>query len=350
MRRLIQFLMLVCCLCYAMVTATAQGADDFDKLKSEFQQKAAAALGDDPVQTWGSLSLYSSRKLLSNAAALEFNKSDVSVAVTFPQQALSPQPPTIDLKMPHIIKNCSIFDCCDCGFFSPWCCVCDVTMAGPKAACELTKSVLDLAAGAHLGSIEFRDVTVQAVLDQTPLKVTISDDLSTASVTTTTGDLKVKGTIGGKADIHLETLVSVFTACFILKPVVLPPTEVEVTAKVPTFSSSIDSSSSDDGTDVRLSLQKTSLHLEFKNSIFLRALGNNPDLFITCSIPAGALTVAGIIDQVFGIDKSIDINPQSFPPKKIGQLSIEMPGRQVKTKLSPRANSLSLGVVEKTVQ
>ena len=318
--------------------------DEFDALKSEFQQKATEALGDDPVQTWDTLSLYTSRQVVSKTAALEFNKSEVNISATFPQQVLSPQPPTIDLIMPHIIKNCSIFDCCDCGLFSPHCCLCDVAMAAPKAACEISKAILDLAAGAHLGSIEFKDVAAQAVIDPTQLKVDIDGSLSHATLN---ANIKARGTIEGKADIHLEPLVSVFTACFTLKPVDIPRTPVEITAASPSFENKIETTTSDNGTVLKLSLNKTALKLNFKNSPFLTTLANNPDLFITCPIPAGALSIVGIVDQVFGIDKSIDLDPQNFPPVALSQLAIEIPGiPPVKTKLGPRANALALGVVE----
>jgi len=318
--------------------------DEFDALKSEFQQKATDALGPDPVQTWDTLSLYTSRQVISKTAALEFNKSEVNISATFPEQVLSPQPPTIELTMPHIIKNCSLFDCCDCGLFSPQCCLCDVAMAAPKAACEVGKAILDLAAGAHLGSIEFKDVAAQAVIDPTPLKIDIDNNLSHANITS---NIKASGSVEGKADIHLETLVSVFTACFTLKPVDIPRTPVEVTAATPSFENTIETSSSDDGTVLHVSLKKTALKLNFKNSPFLTTLLNNPDLFITCTIPAGALSIVGIVDQVFGIDKSIDLDPQNFPPVPLTQLSVEIPGTPpVKTKLAPRANALALGVVE----
>jgi hypothetical protein len=246
--------------------------------------------------------------------------------------------------MPHIIKNCSLFDCCDCGFFSPQCCLCDVAMAAPKAACEISKAILDLAAGAHLGSIEFKDVAAQAVIDPTQLKVDIDSSLSHATIN---ADIKASGSVEGKADIHLETLVSVFTACFTLKPVNIPRTPVEITAAQPSFENKVETSTSGNGTVLNLSLKKTALKLNFKNSPFLTTLFNNPDLFITCPIPAGALSIAGIVDQVFGIDKSIDLDPQNFPPVQLTQLSVEIPGSPpVKTKLAPRANALALGVVE----
>jgi len=281
--------------CVWCTSAIAFAQDDFDKLRSEFQQKATTTLGPDSVQTSDSLSFYVSRKLLSNAVKLEFNKSDVRIAAAFPRQTLSPQPKPVDLTMPHIIKSCApiCFNCCDCGLFSPDCCLCDIGRAAciaaeapVLAACQATKTILDLAAGAHLGSIEFKDVVAQASMDPSPLKIDIDDTLSNATIN---ANLSVRGEIEGKADIHLETLVSVFTACFTIKPVDIPRTPIVITASSPTFQNKLDPVPSDDGISIQVTLQKTSLHLNFKVSPLLTIIANNPDLIVTCALPSGVI-------------------------------------------------------------
>jgi hypothetical protein len=345
MKSLIRSLLLLSCFCWISATAFAQ--DDFDKLKSEFQQKATTALGADPIQTWDSLSLYASRKLISRATSVEFNKSEVIIAATFPHQILSPQPQPIHLIMPHIIKNCSCFDCCDCGVFSPHCCICDGLQAACRAGCAAVKAVLDLAAGAHLGRIDFKDVAAQAIIDPTPLTADIDDSFSTASIK---ANIKVRGIIEGKADVSLEPLVSIFTACFTLKPIDIPPTPIEISTSSPTFENKLEPLSTDDGISLQLSLKKTTLNLAFNVNPLLRIIANNPDLFVTCPLPAGVGAIIGatnqLFNQVFNLDRSIDLEPHSFPPARIGQLSIDMPGRPNKTKLGPRVNPLALGVVE----
>jgi hypothetical protein len=204
------------------------------------------------------------------------------------------------------------------------------------------KAILDEVAGAHLGEIDFSNVVAEGDIAPTQLHIQIDSSLNPA----VSGDVSASGSIAGDADVHLTPLSSVFTACFPLKTIQVPTTSVQVTAVSPTFSSKFTSVDADDGLEFQLSLQQTTLHLGFTIDPLLHIILNNPSLFVTCPLPTGVGVALGSMDQVFNFDKSVGIDQKDLPPQTIGVLSVQMPGQEVKTKLSSQTNSLAVGVVE----
>jgi hypothetical protein len=334
-------------------------ADDFDSFKAAFQQKATAALSADPVNTWDVLSLYVSRAALSDVTAVEVNKADLSLSAQFPQQPISLSPTQLTFPENNISCAPRCQSCGTCNFTHPGGCLCEAlrgaciaTEAPVLAACVESKAILDQFANAHLGSISFSNVAVSGSfsspvninIDPTFANITVNENLSGSAV--------VQGDANISLDRGTSAVLTVFaySPCFLQKTIHVNPTPVTVTSSSPTVSMTPAPQGSDDGVEIQLSLQATSLDLKFNVDPLLSIIKDNPSLFVTCPLVAHVGIALGSLDQVFDFNKSISIGSQALPVIDIGQLAITQPGQTTKTKLILKNNALSIGVADASVQ
>jgi hypothetical protein len=352
MKILIVFAMALGCALILYTQVNAQ--DEFDDFKTEFQNKERAAMGNDPIDTWDSLSLYASKKFVARSTSLAFNKSEVTVEAVLPDQAIG-NLPTVNMTFPQIIKSCAprCMSCCDCGLFKPGCCACHIARgaciiaeAPLIIACQAAKTVLDAAAGKHVGDITFDNARVQAAIDATPLNLNVADDFSAASLRSTTGGFRARAVVQGSVHVRLKTLAGVFLACWPSQDLTIPPTPIVVSTSDPiAIENTAEPVAVENGLELKLKMKKASAKVRYSFVSFIELIVNNPRFVITCPLPATLLIAAAVGDLIFDFDKSFDL-PTPETPVQIGFITLKRPGSDQPLRLMPRISALSFGVVE----
>src|SRR5436190_23138116 len=109
------------------------------------------------------------------------------ISASFPNQAVSPPPPELPLTVPRDESNCDQCDTCSGGGVGRGLCESaragwEVETAPIRGLCEAKKKVVNFWAGTNIGTVEFSGVQAEAKLAETPLTLSINQDLSQATL------------------------------------------------------------------------------------------------------------------------------------------------------------------------
>jgi hypothetical protein len=345
-------LLMVASHCRAQESAASDLDSDFAAFVQEYKAKAAPTLGPESVLTWNVASVYISRLFISRSVADAFNKANVTVQAVFPKQTLNPQPPSFDLVMPHIIKSCDP-PCgnCDGGGPGRWACeagraTCIAATASVVAMCFVAKTTLDAAAGLYLGHVDPYDIELQANMSASSLQLAIPADLSIAQMTT---NLNVHGVAQGHANVELTPLAGAFTACWPHQSLTIPATGLAVSSQQFTAVAPFTLTPKPDGVQISTAIQQMSFDLTFDGNPLIAVLTANPQVYITCPLPAGVLTTVGLINYFVPLKET-----ESFTPDQVstvvGKIALDIPGLNKQATIQMVAAPLSIGVTEAPAQ
>lgn len=332
-------------------TSTDSADVAFSVFKAAFQQKVSEALSPESLQTWEVVSAHISKAFVSRALAAEFNKSEIQIAATFPNQRISPQPSPLPLNIPRDESNCDECHHCSGGGPGRWVCegargACMVSTAPVRILCEAKKALVNLVAG-NAGRVEFSEVEALGILNPTRLNLAVNEDLSGANLNS---DINVFAAFAGKATLKLNPVAKALTLCPIDLTFDIPRLPVTVSTKSLPFRNRFERTLSDtrERIDFQLTIEEAELDLGFPISPLVAAVGNNLGNFVTCPLPTGIIGVVGVIDQVFHFNYRFKLS-QNFTAK-IGGLSVTIPGRPKKVELTLKDSPLSVGFAEAAAQ
>jgi hypothetical protein len=341
-------LLIVAGTCTAQEPVAADLDSDFAAFVQEYKAKAVPTLGPESVATWTVGSVYISRLFISQSVAETFNKANVTVRAVFPKQSLNPQPPSFNLVMPHIIKNCDPpCGSCDGGGLGRLACeagrtTCIATTRPIVDACLVAKAALDAWAGSYLGHVDPYDIELQANMSASALQLAIPADLSRAEMTT---NLNVHGIVQGHANVDLTSLAGAFTACWPHQSMTIPATGVAISSQQFTAVAPFTLTPMPDGVQISTAIQQISFDLTFDGNPLISVLKDNPQVYISCTLPAGAFTTLGIVNYFMPLKET-----ESFTPDQVttvvGKITLDIPGSNRKTTLQMVAPPLSIGVTE----
>lgn len=345
------FVLTISLSCPAQLAPASDVDADFKSFEQDFKTKAISGLGDESIAGWQVASVYVSRAFIAGSAATSFGKANITVQATFPKQTLRPQPKPFDLVMPHIIKNCDP-PCPSCGG-GPfgWACegaraACIATTAPFVASCLVTKAALDAAAGLYLGHVDPYDMELAATMNASTLRLDVAKDLSSAHLTT---DLNVHGIVQGHANVELTPLAGVFTACWPHQSMTIPATGVQVSNSSFSGGSSIQLLTDPGGITIQANVQTMSFDIHFDGNPVISVLMANPQVYITCPLPAGLLTSFGVYSYIVPLVETESFNPGQIAVS-VGKISLNMPGIATPTTLKIVQNALAVGVMQDTAQ
>lgn len=353
-----RFAMLICLICF--LGSACFGQDEFDQLSAAFKQKAATSLGIEATQSEDSLSVYVSKKTISSAINTAVNTSQVSIATDIQQKSFDNIPP-LPVKIGKIIKNCDIINCdgCnqDCGDFDPFCAadklqcnirrgVCLGAKLAAEAPCYTAKALTDALNGVTVVEFHFSDIKAKGNVTTTAINIAVKDDLSSVKLES---DLNANLEVDGQATPHVNVLAGVSTGCLpIQPPLAINSIPVPISNKSISFDSKFEQLPSDEGTKLRVTIEKANFKLTTNIKPFLMILHDNPHFYLTCVVAAIPLEVAGIVDMFFPINITTDQSLANIGGFDVGLITIkDFPTRPKNLKLTPTVNTLSLGAVEK---
>jgi hypothetical protein len=333
--------------CGAQLAPAPDLGADFANLEQGFKAKAVSGLGPESVANWQAASVYISRGFLADSTATSFNKANITVQAVFPKQTLNPQPKPFDIVMPHIIKSCDP-PCPSCGG-GPfgWACeagraACIVTTAPIVASCLVVKTALDAAAGLYLGHVTPYDLELAATMNASALQLSVAKDLSSTQLTT---NLQLHGIVQGHANVDLTTLAGVFTACWPHQSMTIPPTGVQVSNSGFTAGSALQLGNTSDGITIQAVVQNMNFDIQFDGNPVISVLMANPQVYITCALPAGLLTSFGVYTYIVPLVESVSFNPGQVSVS-LGKISLDIPGITTSTTFVPVQNALAVGLVQ----
>lgn len=344
------------------IHAQVDDLENFDKLKSDFQQKTSSSLGAETMQSWEKLSVYISKKIVSKAVTTAFNNSSVSVSIHIENASIDvPEPKTYKLKDIDQIDCSARCPKCDndCGGFPgnipceaekaaicrPLQATCLAAEAPVIAACEVLNAVKRAAGNVDLVTLKVKNLNGKADVSTSTIKLEIDEALTK---TTFVSNFDAEARVQGNVNVSVAPLPGLLTACSPVQPTIsIPSTKVTVNQKELSFDSTFEPLPTENGLKLQIALQKTELQLNTNISPFLSILRDNLFLFVTCNIAANALTFLGAIDHAFPFKNIRRYSPSfKLPDFTAGTISIDMPGRATKPMFVPKVTPLSLGVVE----
>jgi hypothetical protein len=334
--------------CRAQEPVPADLNSDFATFVQEFKDKSTPSLGAESQATWDVASVYFSRAFISKSTSDVFNKANVTMQASFPKQTLNPQPPSFNLLFPHIIKNCDP-PCGSCDGSGPgrWACdtgraVCIVTTAPGVAACLVVKAALDVAAGAYLGHVAPYDIELQANISASALRLAVASDLNSAQMST---NLNVHGVVQGHVNVDLTPLAGVFTACWPHQSLTIPSIGIGVSN--PQFSAVAPFTLTpvSDGIQITTAIQQMDFDLTFDGNPIITVLSQNPQVYVSCPLPAGILTTIGVVNFFIPLKES-----ESFTPDQVttvlGKMTLDIPGVKRTATIEMVSGPLSIGLSE----
>jgi hypothetical protein len=333
--------------CRAQLAPAPDLDSDFNNLEQGFKAKAVSGLGSESTANWQAASVYVSREFLADSATTSFNKANITIQAVFPKQTLNPQPKPFDIVMPHIIKSCDP-PCPSCGG-GPfgWACegaraACIATTAPFVATCLVAKTALDAAAGLYLGHVSPYDLELAATMNASALRLSVSKDLNNTQLST---NLQLHGIVQGHANVDLTPLAGVFTACWPHQSMTIPPTGVQVSNPGFTAGSALQLGNGPDGITIQATVQDMNFDIQFDGNPVISVLMANPQVYITCALPAGILTSFGVYTYVVPLVESEKFTPGQVAVS-LGKISLNIPGITTPATFVIVQNGLALGLVQ----
>jgi len=316
--------------CRAQLAPAPDLDSDFNNLEQGFKAKAVSGLGSESTANWQAASVYVSREFLADSATTSFNKANITIQAVFPKQTLNPQPKPFDIVMPHIIKSCDP-PCPSCGG-GPfgWACegaraACIATTAPFVATCLVAKTALDAAAGLYLGHVSPYDLELAATMNASALRLSVSKDLNNTQLST---NLQLHGIVQGHANVDLT-----------------PPTGVQVSNPGFTAGSALQLGNGPDGITIQATVQDMNFDIQFDGNPVISVLMANPQVYITCALPAGILTSFGVYTYVVPLVESEKFTPGQVAVS-LGKISLNIPGITTPATFVIVQNGLALGLVQ----
>jgi hypothetical protein len=212
-----------------------------------------------------------------------------------------------------------------------------------RVACEAEKAIQNRLAGTEIGSIEFA-IQANASLNRSRLRLNLDEALTNARVE---ADIRATAAAGGTLTLRLVPAAKALTACVTDTTFNLPDAQASVASSTLPLTATFENKTSQQGLDFQLSINNMRLDAELQISSVLSAVFSRPENFVTCSLPAKTLALAGAVADTLPRSYKREFNfSENLKSISVGRLTVDIPGRVNPMILAPRASTLSLGVVE----
>jgi hypothetical protein len=342
--------------------------DSFERLKSSFDQKATEALGTDATNSRDRLSVYVSKKLVENAIETGFNTAEISVAATVKQRGYEIE--TQDIRIKEIKVECDEIQCdsCDkgcgrldfgCKAEEAWCETfsrkpCLIRKAAKEEACHIARVLAARLSGTRLGTARFRNVKAGGEVSTTTITLDLDPTLKNAALKADQfrGDLRASGELYSRESLEViiaQLLTVGIGACHPIQRITADNIPVTAVTDTINFDTTFEKTTtpSENGMGLKLKVMNANLKLKTNLNPLLNVLDQNPQLFITCTLAAVALTAVGVVNTIFPIPLKFDQHIPKLTSFDIAEIKIDIPGGQKPLILVPFEGDLSLGVAEK---
>jgi hypothetical protein len=312
----------------------------------DVRSAVGASISQEASDDWDKPSLWLSTAALDNALSTSFLSTQVGLSVVLPHQNVPAPPPSPVMTTPCEEKNCSSTRGCNSDCKSD--CDKDVVVLGVKVgtatdpvcfagceagklscealkkaehdACEAAKTLYLGFCGKKLGTLSLSDVSADAIVGLTNLKLTTNLASRSANLS---GDIGGKATIQGHLRFQPEPLIIPLAGCVVFDGW-LPPQATEIQTKGFSLDGKLEIAkvqSQSKRFQIELGLSPIDVNVTVEGNPIIDIVTNNPLNFVSCP----GLSLVGVAVDTFkrDYDFASSVSLPQPPPIVIGTIDLD---------------------------